>query len=113
MSNKASNPERLEKLVGYDPRKKLSASEELFKEVVADIRKEEEEKAKKEAREQLTKAIELSRKMAGLRKEFEAQEAKFNKELGKLLNRIENNLGGPVTEAEETEGSEGSEETSE
>jgi len=93
MSNSA---ERLEKLVGFDPVKKTPATRELFGEVVEEIRKERELKAKEAAREQLVKAFELREKMHKVKKECDAQCAKFDKELGKLLGRLESGLsGGP------------------
>lgn len=104
MSDKVSNAKRLADLCGFDPVKKPTASHELFAEVLGDIRKEREEKAKVAAREQLTKAIELSEKMDKVKREFEGQYAKFEKELGKMLNRLESSLSGkPVVEEEKTE----------
>lgn len=98
----SSNSERLEKLCGFNPVKKPNATEELFQEVVSGLRKEREEKAKASAKEQLIKAIELQEKMYKVKKEFDNQTAKFEKELGKLLSRLESGLNGkPVNEEAE------------
>jgi len=99
-----SNSERLEKLCGFDPAKKLNATGKLLEEVVADIRAEREEEAKKAAREQLTKAMGLREQMAKARREFDSQQSKFEKELGKLLNRLEAGFRGePAPEETEAE----------
>ena len=94
MSDKSSNSERLEKLCGFDPTKKLNATGELLAEVAKELREERETKAKASAREQLKKAVELREKMHNARKEFEGQCAKFDKELGNLLGRLESGLRG-------------------
>ncbi len=96
-----SNASRLEKICGFDPTKKLSATGLLLAEVTRELREERETKAKDAARDQLKKAIELREKMHAIRKEFEGQTAKFDKELGKLLGRLEVGLRGgqPVEEA--------------
>lgn len=100
----SNNSERLEKLVGFDPVKKLSATGELLKSVVSDIKKEREEKAKTAAREKLVLAFDLREKMHKAEREFESQKAKFEKELGKLLNSLESNLSGsPVPQEEDSE----------
>lgn len=97
-----NSSERLEKLIGFDAAKSSNLTQDLFQEVLGDIKKERFEKAKVAAREQLVKAMELREKMAKAEKEFNSQKAKFNKELGKLLNRLESSLNGrPVEESEE------------
>ena len=110
----SSNAERLNRLVGFDPTKKMNATEELFAEVVDELRKEREVKAKEAAKEQLSKAVELREKMDKVRKEFEGQTAKFEKELGKLLSRLEAGLrGGKPASDEATDGETPTEETTE
>lgn len=94
MSDKPSNSERLEKLCGFDPTKKLNATGSLLAEVAKELCEEREAKAKDSAREQLRKAVELREKMYNVRREFEGQTAKFEKELGNLLSRLEAGLRG-------------------
>jgi len=104
----SSNSERLKNLVDFDVTKKPTLTQELFQEVVGDLKKDRYEKAKTSAREQLTKAIELREKMHRVKKEFEAQEKKFEKELGNLLNSVESSLertsSAAPTEATASEG---------
>jgi alanyl-tRNA synthetase len=102
MSDKPNNSERLEKLCGFDPTKKLNATGELLAEVAEELKKERETKAKDSAREQLRKAVELREKMHNVRKEFEGQTAKFDKELGNLLSRLEVGLRGQPVKEEPT-----------
>ncbi len=103
MSNKSNNYERLEKLCGFDPTKKLNATGKLLEEVAKELREEREAKAKESARDQLRKAVELREKMHNVRREFEGQTAKFDKELGQLLSRLEVGLrGGAPVEDEPT-----------
>ena len=103
MSNKASSSERLEKLCGFDPAKKLNATGELLKEVVADLRSKREEAAKEAAKEQLVQAMSLREKMHKARQEFDRQQSKFEKELGKLLNRLEAGIRDEQAPTEEDE----------
>ena len=98
----SNNYERLEKLCGFDPTKKLNATGKLLEEVAKELREEREAKAKESARDQLRKAVELREKMHNVRREFEGQTAKFDKELGQLLSRLEVGLRGvqPVEKEE-------------
>lgn len=103
----SSNSERLEKLVDFDVTRRPTLTRDLFQEIVGDLKKERYEKAKTAAREQLVKAIELREKMHKVKREFEAQEKKFEKELGKLLNSVEASLEGsnvpPETDSEDSD----------
>lgn len=104
MSDKKDTGERLEKLVGFDAAKHPSITNEVFKEVLADLHKERAEKAKAQATEQIRKALELREKMVKAEREFNKQKQKFDQELGKLLNRLEAQLNGSggAEEQEET-----------
>jgi hypothetical protein len=103
MSDKPDNTKRLTDLVGFDPAKKPSASETLFKEVLADIQKERDAKAREVVRTQLAEAIRLREEMHKAESEFNKQKQKFDSQLGKLLNSLENSLRGrpQVEEAED------------
>lgn len=101
--NKPNNTERLEKLCGFDPAKPLNANGSLLAEVIKELREEREEKAKVSAKEQLGKAVGLREKMIKVKREFESQTSKFDKELGKLLNRLEAGLRGEAPPTEDTE----------
>jgi hypothetical protein len=100
--DKKTNTERLSDITGFDPARRPKLTEDLFREVMDDIRQEREEKAQKRARETMLKAIELREQAAKVEKDFRNQMAKFEKELGKLLNQIEQDLqGGGQTPQEE------------
>ena len=94
---------RLTALAGFDPAKQPTTTKEIFAEVVADIHKERAERAKVAAREQLLKAFELREKMSKVEREFLSQKAKFDKELGKMLNRLEASLQGRPPPTDEPE----------
>lgn len=89
-----SNTDRLEKLLGFDAAKPQSITEGILKEVVGELEEQRVEEAKAAAKEQVSKAIELRRKMHKAKREFDSQFAKFEKELGKMMNRLEAGLRG-------------------
>ena len=88
------NAKRLADLVGYDPAKKPSASKEVFAEVLADLKKERDAKAREAVKVQLAEAIQLREQMHKAESEFNKQKQKFDSQLGKLLNSLENSLNG-------------------
>jgi negative regulator of genetic competence, sporulation and motility len=106
MADKVSPTERLVGLAGDDVLKRPKVTEEIFKEVMSEIRKERSDKAKAKARELIVKALDLQEQMEKAEKEFRSQKAKFEKELGKILNQLENDLnqaagGQPPAQEEE------------
>jgi len=107
---KPSPAERLATLVGFDPAKRGSLSDELFKEVLEDLTEERVKKAKEAAKEQLEKAVKLREDFDKAEKSFDSQKKKFNKELGKLLNKIESQLKGeaPKDESDDSSGEDSS-----
>lgn len=102
---KASSGTKLQELLGFDPTKKGTLTADLFSEVVKEIADERHKEAKARAKEHLVKAIQLREQMAKARKDFDAQDKKFEKELGKALNQIQGILSGknPDEEKEEKE----------
>lgn len=92
MADIASN--KLEGLLGFDPTKRETLTQELFKEVVQEISKERTDKAKAQAKEHLTKAIQLREGMVKARRDFDREDKKFEKELGKVMNQIQGVLTG-------------------
>jgi hypothetical protein len=94
----ADNTERLEKLMGFDVVKRQGITKEIFKEVLGEVQEKRMEEAKTAAREQISKAIELREKMHKVKREFDGQMRKFDKDLGKLLNQLEAGLSGQPTE---------------
>jgi hypothetical protein len=93
--------ERLKNLVGFDPVRQPRLTNEIFREVMEEINATRAEKARSRARELLEKAFLLREQMAKARSDFERQEAKFDKELGKILSRLESEIHGSNSPAEE------------
>jgi NTP pyrophosphatase (non-canonical NTP hydrolase) len=88
MSDKTSNIDRLRNMVSFDPTKQPKCSTDLFQEIVGEIQKERNEKAREKASGLLRRALEVAEGMAKLDREYNANKAKFDKELGKLLNQL-------------------------
>jgi hypothetical protein len=66
----------------------------MLAEVLGDIRKERTEQAKVQAKDLILKALSLQDQGAKLDAEYEKTRKSRDKELGKLLNQIENMLNG-------------------
>lgn len=103
--NKGSNAEKLTTLLDFDPAKRPSLTQELFGEVVKEIKEERAKEAKVKAKEQLVKAMQIRESMAKAEKDFNGQKQKMEKELGKVLNQIQGILSGKCPE-ENQEGKE-------
>jgi len=101
--NKASNAEKLTTLLDFDPAKRPTLTQELFGEVVKEIKEERAKEAKTKAKEQLVKAMQLREQMAKADKDFNGQKQKMEKELGKVLNQIQGILSGKCPEECEKE----------
>ena len=97
----SNSSERLESVLGFDPAKPQGVTGDLLKEVVGEIQKERLAKAKVAAKEQIVKAMELRERMYKSKKEFDNQFAKFEKELGKMMNKLESSLNGGRVETQE------------
>jgi hypothetical protein len=98
--------DRLSELLGFDPTKRPTLGPKggtLFTEALADIVKEREEKAKVQATELFRKAIGLSEERNKARRAFSQADAKFEKELGKVLNEINGLVSGREPEPAEAE----------
>ena len=102
MGEKVDNTRRWVERLGFDPAKRPSASEAIFAEVLADLQKERDAKAREAVKVQLAEAIQLREQMHKLQSEFNKQSKKFDDQLGKLLNSLENSLrGAPPSEPAE------------
>ena len=96
MSDKKDPAEALLQLTGgHDLTKHPQATAEVFGEVMGELLEERKEEARQAAKEQLKKAIELQKQRQDARKKFEQADAKFSKELGKLVGSLQRQLGGP------------------
>lgn len=84
-----SSVDRLSKALGYDPAKQSGNGSEVFQNALKKIQKKRDEELEAKAEELLQKAIDLRMKMDEADRQFNSQKKKFDKELGKLLSRIE------------------------
>jgi hypothetical protein len=96
--NKATNSEKLASLLEFDAAKRPTLTQELFGEVVKEIKEERAKDAKAKAKEQLVKAMQLREQMSKAEKDFNGQKQKMEKELGKVLNQIQGILSGKCPE---------------
>ena len=103
MSKVDASPERIEKVVGFDPAKRQSLTSELFKELLDEAKEERLEKAKEAARGKLKKLMELREQVSDLEKKFKGEKQKFDKQIHKLLNEIEGSLQGRPPQEDESE----------
>ena len=81
--------ERLESLVGFDPAKNLSPGNEVLQEALKHLKEEQRQAALVSTKELLVKAIDLRKQMAAKKKEFDQQFQRSEKELGKVLSKLE------------------------
>lgn len=98
MADVKINSDKLQELLEFDPAKRPTLTQELFSEVVKEIREERAKDAKTKAKEQLVKAMQVREQMVKAKKEFEGQYNKMEKELGKTLNQIQGILSGKCPE---------------
>ena len=92
MSNQEDKVKKIVELTGFDPVKKQPITEEIFKQVVKEFQEQRVEEAVKKARELLGKLFELRETRDKAEKEFNGHLKRFDKEAGKILNQIENDL---------------------
>ena len=101
-----SPADRLIDLLGFDPTKQPTLGPkngDLFKEALAEILKERNDKARAKATELFRKAITLSEDRKKARQAFNKADQTFEKELGKVLSQIQSLVSGAeiAPEAEE------------
>ncbi len=95
----SKNLDTLTSLLGFDPSKKPKLSADLFNDVKKDFETKRLDAAKEKARTAIAAALVLQEQMQKSEKEFKQAQEKFEKELGKLVNEIKNQLDGtPTTE---------------
>lgn len=99
--------ERLQTIAGFDAAKGFPMSDELFKEVLEEVNEGRKEEAKKRARDLLTQALDIREQMVKAERAFTGQQKKFQKTLGKLLNRLEAQLRNQPPPKEEDDKEEG------
>jgi len=102
----SNSSERLLQLTeGTDLTKNPSVTSTILREVLADLKAERSVQAKEKARQIMLQCVDLEKKKRQAKKDFEAAEQKFEKELGKLLSQLERDVGGqPAAAADEVVG---------
>lgn len=98
---KPDNSSKLQDLLKFDAAKRHPLTNELFGEVVKEITEERVKASKVQAKEALTKAMDLRAQMHKAQKDFNNQQQKFEKELGKILSQVQSMLSGKEPEPEE------------
>lgn len=88
----STSVERLTKVLGFDPARSSGGS--VFQEAMEEVNKKRVEANKARAIALIEQAVELRHKMDEAQRQFNAQTKKFEKELGKLVSRIEGLAGG-------------------
>jgi hypothetical protein len=88
MAEQKPGTERLEDLLGHNPSKELVGGD-ILAEAMKEIREERVKEAKVKAKELLTKAIDLHQAITKADQEWRCKVNKFNKELGKVLGRLD------------------------
>jgi ribosomal 50S subunit-associated protein YjgA (DUF615 family) len=84
-----NNLDWLKGTLGFDPGKDKELQPGLFTDSLKEIKQERLDSCKSKIKDQLRKAIDLSEKMASIEKEFLAQKAKFDEQLGDMLAKID------------------------
>lgn len=100
---KLTNADKLATLLEFDAAKHPTLTQELFGEVVKEIREERVKGAKIKAKEQLVKAMQLREQMSKAVKDFNGQQQKMERELGKILNQIQGILNGKCPDENQNE----------
>jgi hypothetical protein len=96
MSVNTQNTQRLEEML-----KPHRGEFDVLKEALKDVVKEDAEKKKDAAKELIRKALDLQSRMDSAERTFSSEKKKFDKELGKTLNRLRNMASGrPLDEGE-------------
>jgi hypothetical protein len=99
MALQTQNTARLEELL-----KPHREEFDVLKEALKEVSKEESEKKKVAAKDLIRKALELQDRMNTAERTFNSEKKKFDKELGKTLNRLKNMASGrPLDDEEEKE----------
>lgn len=109
---KKTSSDKLIEMLGGDPAKD-DLSKDVLTEALKELKEERAEEAKKKAKEQLAKAIDLHNQHDKARKEFEGKSNKFQKDLGKIINKLYAMVQGqappPDDDEEESDAGESSE----
>lgn len=105
MSDNSKTPtQQLAEILGFDPTREAGLTKDGISDVAAELMKERSDKAKAVAKDFLSKAIDVAQKKAKLEREFKKSSEAFDKELRKLVNRLNAAVAGrPPPEENEGE----------
>lgn len=95
--------ERLEKIVGFDPARGNSPGADVLAEALKEVKEERQKVSKEVAKQLLIKLIDLRSQMAAKKRDFDSQYKKSEKEMGKMLNKLEAMASGKTLEEAEQE----------
>lgn len=97
------NAQELTNVLQFDPTTEVVNSG-VMADALKEITEERNQRIKAKAKEQLLKAMELQDKMKKLKKQYDTEMAKFDKELGKIMRNIKGAMEGKsVEEVEEAD----------
>lgn len=103
---KETSFDKLKTVMGHDPTRKARLSKDMFAEILKEEQETALKEAKEKARELLKEASKMAKEFKKNEQDFEKQRKKFNDDLGKVLNQIQqmvDNASGQTTESIEEE----------
>jgi enamine deaminase RidA (YjgF/YER057c/UK114 family) len=95
-----NNYDKLEELLQFNPSKPPKVTNQVLGEALKEIQEEQAKEAKANAKTLLTQAMELAKKRETAKKAFLDQDRKFDKELGKFMNKLNAYINGKEPEPE-------------
>lgn len=93
--------QKINQALGFDAGKEPSATADLFKEVIDEVKKNRDTQARDKARETVTKLVEICKQAAKLEREFKKSKEALDKEANKLYNQVQAALNGGTAPAAE------------
>ena len=97
MAESTRNTDRLDEMF-----KPVEKKVDILKEALEEVSKERAEERKKAAKDLIRKALDLKKQMDDAENQFLGQKRKWDKELGKVMNRLNNMASGrPLDEGSE------------
>lgn len=92
-NDSVNNFDKLKELIGEED----NSLAVFVDSVVEEVRKEKENEKRAQVKKLITTAIEIQHKMEKIDKEYNSQKQKWNKELGKLINRLKGDYSSNLT----------------
>lgn len=89
MSDKRTNADRLEDILGQDPGKGNRITKEVFASALEKVQRKRSDLAEEQAMQYLEEAITLREEQSKLERQFNGQMKALDKKLGKAINKIQ------------------------